>query len=235
MKIFKKILNHLFVLYKTPILYKMNNSKISIFTRLNNNTIIGKQCVIYKGVRIRNSQIGDATYISINCFLDNAIIGKYCCLASNIRVIAATHPTRKFVSIHPAFFSLSKQSGFTYVKKQLFNEHLYVRDTKTSVIIGNDVWIGYDVKIIGGVEIGDGAIIATGSVVTKNIPPYAIVGGIPANIIRYRFTEEQIRFLNDFKWWNRSAHWIQQNAHYFSDINTFILENNQSLEESVKS
>lgn len=72
------------------------------------------------------------------------------------------------------------------------------------IIIGNDVWIGARVVILDGVKVGDGAVIATGAIVTKDVPPYAIVGGVPAKIIKYRASEEQIREYADSEWWNLS-------------------------------
>lgn len=73
-----------------------------------------------------------------------------------------------------------------------------------STIIGNDVWIGHGVSIKQGVEIGDGAVIATGAVVTRDVEPYAIVGGVPANFIKYRFDEDTIVLLEKLKWWEKS-------------------------------
>ena len=69
--------------------------------------------------------------------------------------------------------------------------------------IGNDVWIGLNATILDGVTIGDGAIVAAGAVVTKDVPPYAVVAGVPAKIIKYRFTESQIDFLLKFRWWEK--------------------------------
>jgi tetrahydrodipicolinate N-succinyltransferase len=79
---------------------------------------------------------------------------------------------------------------------------LHALPPHSPIIIGNDVWIAADVKIKQGVKIGDGAVLATQSFVTKDVPPYAVVGGNPAKIIKYRFTEEQIKDLLEIKWWN---------------------------------
>jgi acetyltransferase-like isoleucine patch superfamily enzyme len=83
--------------------------------------------------------------------------------------------------------------------------------TKGDVIIGNDVWIGYGVTILSGVTIGDGAVIGACSVVTKDVPPYAIAGGNPARIVRYRFDEETIKKLLEIRWWNWPDHKIREN------------------------
>ena len=88
--------------------------------------------------------------------------------------------------------------------------------------IGNDVWIGLNATILDGVTIGDGAIVAAGAVVTKDVPPYAVVAGVPAKIIKYRFTESQIDFLLKFRWWEKDRKWIQQNYKRFQDIESFI-------------
>ncbi|MGU8897259.1 CatB-related O-acetyltransferase [Clostridium perfringens] len=197
--------------------------------------IIKKNVVIDKNVKLEggnkicmnsqvlNSSIGFGTYIGENCFIKNTKIGRYSCLAKNIITISGAHPSSKFVSIHPAFYSIAKQSGFTYVRKNKFEEFKYIdKKNRISVIIGNDVWIGEGVKIMEGVTIGDGAIIAAGSIVTKNIKEYSVVGGIPARYIKSRFTEKEIKFLLDLKWWDRGKEWINTNADKFEDIEILI-------------
>ena len=93
---------------------------------------------------------------------------------------------------------------FGHINKEIFNNFDGVGHPKTNgdVDIGNDVWIGEHVTIMSGVTIGDGAVIATNSHVVKNVAPYSIVGGNPAKLIKYRFTEEQIQKLLEIKWWN---------------------------------
>ena len=81
--------------------------------------------------------------------------------------------------------------------------------------------VGTDAKITGGVTIGDGAIVLAGAVVTKDVPPYSIVGGIPAKIVGNRFDEEDVKFLMKLKWWDKSPEWLSENAKYFNDINYF--------------
>ena len=84
-------------------------------------------------------------------------------------------------------------------------------DNKGDIVIGNDVWIGYEAVIMAGVHIGDGAIIGTRAVVTKDVPPYTIVGGVPAKIIRKRFDDDTIELLKKMQWWNWSKKRIQRN------------------------
>lgn len=83
-------------------------------------------------------------------------------------------------------------------------------DNKGDIVIGNDVWIGYEAVILAGVTIGDGAVIGARAVVTKDIPPYTIVGGVPAKPIRKRFTQETIDLLLKIKWWNWPEERIRQ-------------------------
>ena len=92
------------------------------------------------------------------------------------------------------------------------------------MIIGNDVWIGQDILIVPGVQIGDGAVIAAGSVVTKNVNDYNIVGGNPARHIRNRFTDEQIRALKEIKWWDWPIDKVKAHYHLLqsSNIDEFI-------------
>lgn len=199
--------------------YKLPRScKVNIFSNLKNIKCEGYN-TIGSHVVCRNIELGYASGISKDSIFINTKIGRYTALAPRISIIQGLHPTANFVSIHPSFYSLKKQYGFTYVNKQKFNEFKYADyEEKYSVIIGNDVWIGSDVKILEGVIIGDGAIIAAGAVVTKNIPAYSIVGGVPAKLIRYRFEEKDIEFLLRLQWWNKPKDWINMYSEYFDDI-----------------
>lgn len=197
--------------------------------KINKNANFGKKTffagfnMIGAGSDIDYSSIGYATYIGKNTFLPNCQIGAYCSIAHNVQLLAFTHPSSEFVSTHPSFFSLQMQAGFTYVNEQLFKECLYYDfHNKVMAKIGNDVWIGANVIIMGGIEIGDGAIVAAGSVVTKNVMPYEIVGGVPAKTIKMRFNEEEVKFLKEIKWWEKDNNWILSNSKYFNSIQMFI-------------
>ncbi len=171
------------------------------------------------------SSIGYGSYVANDSFIRRTAIGKYCSLGKNIRVIDVTHPANTFVSTSPSFFSLNPMNKLCLVKRQKYEEILYC-ERQYSVVIENDVWIGDGVQIIGGNKIGNGAIVAAGAVVTRNVPPYAIVAGVPARVVKYRFSEDEIAFLNELKWWDRSQIWISDHAELFEDI--------RSLREAVK-
>ena len=135
---------------------------------------------------------------------DKLIIGKFCSIACGAKFI--------FNSANHSLSSLS-----TYPFPIFFEEwDLDVKnitkawDNKGNIVIGNDVWIGYEAVILAGVTIGDGAIIGTRAVVTKNVPPYTIVGGVPAKPIRKRFPQETIDFLLKIKWWDWPEERIRQ-------------------------
>lgn len=167
------------------------------------------------------SNIGFGSYCGLNCMLSNVKIGRFCSLGNNIKVVSSIHPLKTFVSTSPIFYSLSKQANVTFVTKQKFEEYTLLQNSQYSVEIGNDVWIGDDVTILGGIKIGDGAIIATRAVVTRDIEPYAIVAGIPAKVIRMRFNESQISELLNFKWWEK-IDFSKEHAELFDNVENFI-------------
>ena len=197
-----------------------------------NNTTIDSNAVfegcnrLGDNVSFLNSKIGFASYVSENSFIKNAVIGRYTCIANEVITVAGTHPINEFASIHPAFYSVSRQSGISYVKENKFQEFEFIDATnKVSVIIGNDVWIGARVMIMEGITIGDGAVVAAGAVVTKDVPPYTIVGGIPSKKIRSRYDEETIGKLLKLKWWNKDIEWLRNHADLFCDVNKLIALN----------
>lgn len=185
------------------------------------NCFFGKYNKLYKFSRLRNSSLGDFSYVARNCQIYNTKIGKFTCIGPNVNTGMGAHPSSEFVSSHPLFYStLGQSSGIVIVDKNLFDEFPLTE-------IGNDVWIGNNVTIKYGVKIGDGAIVGSGAIVTKDVEPYSIVGGVPAKIIKYRFTQEQIDFLLQFKWWDKDFEWIKTNKDLFTNINSFVLEHHK--------
>jgi acetyltransferase-like isoleucine patch superfamily enzyme len=176
---------------------------------------------IYAHTRINKSEFGLGSFCGEYCDLMFCKIGKWTSIASFVRICSGSHPTKDFVSMHPSFYSVVGGVYKRYAHKQLFfNEHKYATEKEGCfrVIIGSDVWIGNGVWIMEGVTIGDGAVVAAGAVVAKDIPPYAIAAGVPAKVKRYRFSEEDISFLLNLKWWNKEDSWIRNAAPYFDDI-----------------
>jgi len=168
-------------------------------------------------------KMGFASYIGAKSIVVGKV-GRYCSIADNVTFLTLTHPVKDFVSTHPCFYSLKKQSGFTYTNIQKFDEEPLLKDSSYSIEIGNDVYIGEGVTIIGPVRIGDGAVIAAGSVVTKNIMPFSIWGGVPAKIIRMRFTDTQIDFLKELRLWDKDSDWLRSHADKFESIEE-LMEN----------
>lgn len=136
---------------------------------------------------------------------DKLVIGKFCSIACGAKFIftSANHTLRSLSTYpFPLFF---EEWGLE--RKNITDAW----DHKGNIVIGNDVWIGYEAVIMQGVTIGDGAIIGTRAIVTKDVPPYAIVGGVPAKLIRKRFSDETIAKLLEIQWWNWSKEAILAN------------------------
>lgn len=174
---------------------------------------------IYPGSCVFRSSLGRGSYVGPNSQLRRSKVGRYCSIGPEVLVLSGTHPIDEKISTHPCFYSLKNQAGFTYVKEQLFDEFLFCPpEKKYFVEIGSDVWIGARAIILGGVRIGHGAMIAAGSVVTKDVDDYAIVGGVPAKQLRFRFNEDVRRDLLEERWWERDEDWILENQHRFSKV-----------------
>jgi acetyltransferase-like isoleucine patch superfamily enzyme len=205
-------------------LINYNNSvKIGSGVEFNIHNIFEGHNVVGADAIIGTTYIGYGTYISNGSVIKDTSIGRFCSIGSNIQTGLGRHPSKDFVSTHPAFFSTQKQAGFTFVSETIFEEFLYADEQhKRIVTIGNDVWIGNNAIIVDGVKIGDGAIIAAGAVVTKDVQPYAIVAGIPAKFIRYRFSPEEIAGLLRIKWWDWNPEKIKASSHLFKNITQFI-------------
>lgn len=141
-----------------------------------NNLSCGQNCKIIGRSNINGLNLGDFSYISPGANISNLKVGKFCSIGPGLNMAIGAHPTKKFVSTYPSFFSINNSVTESFVSRQKFDEFKFI-DEKYHFIIGNDVWIGSNVLLLEGHKIGDGAIIAAGSVVTKDIPPYEIWGG----------------------------------------------------------
>lgn len=194
-------------------LFAIDNPTCRIESSSLRDVVLGKYVAILGGTILDKVNISDFSYISFHSIINNAVIGKFCSISSNVQIGLATHPSKIFVSTYPAFYSNNNPGcPITFREDKIFD------DAVPKTVIGNDVWIGANVIIPGGIHIGTGAIIAAGSVVVKDVPPYAIVGGNPARIIRYRFVEEDIQSLLDSEWWDWPIEKIRQRVDNFADI-----------------
>lgn len=133
----------------------------------------------------------------------NTVVGRYCSLASNIKRLGANHPTDRFTtSLLTYSQNLSIFDAYLIEKEETFSCKPTSIPNYEPIIIGNDVWIGQDVSFVStGITVGNGAVVAAGSIVTKDVPPFAIVGGAPARILKYRFDEDVCKELQRLQWW----------------------------------
>ena len=129
--------------------------------------------------------------------VQNVAIGRYSAIAPNVHICPPQHTT-EWLSSSARQYTISYLKWNSFLGKDVLCQR---KPDEKFVEIGNDVWIGCNAIIMGGVKVGDGAVVAAGAVVTKDVPPYAIVGGVPAKIIRYRFDSNTIKRLTTLKWW----------------------------------
>ena len=195
------------------------NSRISLLAIISANVKIDKTACIYRGVKAKNAVIGAYTYISANTDIENAEIGNFCSIADHCRIGMSGH-SLYYMSTSPIFTQTLNALQKRWISENVF-EH---KSEEERVTLGHDVWVGSHVLINGGVHIGNGACIAAGAVVVKDVPPYAIVGGVPAKIIRYRFPQETIDKLEEIQWWNLPKETLMQNIHLFQKENISIEE-----------
>ena len=185
-KIIKKIL-----LYFLYVVEKREHVIVSGFSRGLQNVIFeGKNAVPDRCNFSGNIKIGYATTLGYNNLLGGTItIGKYCQLGADVAIHATNHPISYLT---------------TYINKNLFQGALNELKEQNEIKIGNDVWIGHGVIIVGNVTIGNGAILAAGSVITKNVMPYSIMAGVPAKMIRKRYSDSIINEIEDLQWWDKT-------------------------------
>ncbi|MCD5414019.1 MAG: chloramphenicol acetyltransferase [Clostridiales bacterium] len=191
---------------------------------------IGRWCEIGAFTMLQNTTLGDYSYTGSNCIFQNTNIGKFSNIAAYVRVGATDHPLERPTLHH--FTYRSKMYGLDNKD----DEDFFAKRKARIATIGHDTWIGHGVLTKPEIEIGNGAVIGQGSVVTKNIPPYAIAVGVPAKVIRFRFAESMIEALERIKWWDWPHEKIKENLYDFrGDISSFIIKHDrkEGLNETI--
>jgi phosphonate metabolism protein (transferase hexapeptide repeat family) len=178
---------------------------------------IGRCCEILGGTVVEYSELGDFSYLGPECMISDARIGRFCAVAARVRIGAPNHPIDR-PSLHrftycPEYYceTASQDGGFFQARRG------------DRVVIENDVWIGHAAIVLPGVTVGNGAVLAAGAVVTREVAPYTIVAGVPARPVRERFNREIAAKLNKIAWWDWPFDVIMERLSDFqsSDIEAF--------------
>lgn len=185
------------------------------------NSHIDKTSVVGPNCNVVGVTMSRYSYFNSDCQIVNAEIGAFCSISDHVFIGGAEHPM-DWISTSPVFQNV-RHSGPT----KRFARFDLPKSKKT--IIGNDVWIGHGVTIKQGVTIGNGAVIGSNALVSKDVSPYAVVGGVPAKTIKYRFSQEVIDRLEEIQWWNLPDEKITEVVDLFhiknptlEDINRFF-------------
>jgi phosphonate metabolism protein (transferase hexapeptide repeat family) len=182
---------------------KLAETVIDATVRLRETTI-GRCCEVLGDSALEYSELGDYSYLGSGCMIGDTQIGRFCAIAAQVRIGAPNHPLDR-----------PSQHRFTYCPEYYTataqRDHGFFQQRRADrVLIGNDVWIGHAVIVMPGVKVGDGAVLAAGAVVTRDVAPYTIVGGVPARQIRERFSRAIAAQLSRIAWWDWPAETIWQ-------------------------
>jgi phosphonate metabolism protein (transferase hexapeptide repeat family) len=174
---------------------KLAETVIAPTVRLRQVTI-GRCCEILGDTRIEYSELGDFSYLDSGCSVADTKIGRFCAIAAQVRIGAPNHPIDR-PSLHrftycPEYYSDTAERDHSF----------FAQRRADRVVIGHDVWIGHAVIVLPGIRVGNGAVLAAGAVVSRNVEPYTIVGGVPARPIKRRFSHGIAARLERIAWWD---------------------------------
>ncbi len=168
---------------------------------------------VFPYANLVNVELGKFTYVGGNTYIKNTRVGNFCSIAAECRIGLGIHPVN-LVSTHPCFYAPKHEWSIHPDREVGITEY-------NNIEIGHDVWIGTRVIIVDGVKIGNGAVIAAGSIVTKDVPPYAIMAGVPAKILKYRFEPAEVDTIQKTAWWDWDTEKIKREKGQFLDLNRF--------------
>lgn len=199
------------------------NKNIALSSRVEYSNV-SKKARVWGWCKLYHASVGDYSYIGSHCRLIHAHVGKFCSIAGDYSQIGMGKHSLDYLSTSSLFTVKKNGTGSSWTEKQTYEEY-------EDIFIGNDVWIGSSVKVMPGVRIGNGAVVGAGSIVTKDIPPYTIVAGVPAKEIRKRFSDDVIRELLDIKWWDKSDEMLRENIDLFQ--NRFELADLEQIKNRI--
>jgi len=189
-------------------LKKITHKNVSFLAYWDKKTTFTKDSEIRYFVKLKACKIGKYSRVNPDCKLANTIVGNFTAIGRNTSCGLGKHPLN-YVSTQNIFY-----------KKNNMNNR-WVKPINMGPIppitIGNDVWIGVEAMVLDGITIGDGAVVGARTVVTKDVPPYAIVVGVPAKIVKYRFDQEVIDRLLEIKWWDFTDKQLDTHVEFFRE------------------
>ena len=189
---------------------EIKRGEVGIFAAIGDNSVllncrIGDHVNINRRNDLHRVEIGSQSYTGMNCVMRSCSIGKFCSISWNVSIGGKNHDLSLLTTSPLWRFKRMGKEGATLGSKGVDFGAAEVCE------IGNDVWIGSNAVILRNVKIGDGAVVGAGAVVTKDVPPYAIVAGVPAKVLRFRFPSLVVEHLLRLKWWEWSDETINQN------------------------
>lgn len=177
---------------------------------------VGSWTEIGRNTHIVESTYGDYTYDAGDVSIVYTDVGKFCSIASHTRINPGNHPMHRVTQHHSTY--RRRQFGFA----EEDDPEVFAWRRAARCTIGHDVWIGHGATVMAGVSVGIGAVVGAGAVVTKDVPPYTIVGGVPARTIRQRFNDDVARKLMATEWWDWDRSTLEERFGDFYDLDLFL-------------